>query len=215
MRELDAVGQFITDEHVKLAAELWDMTDGAFVSFMIDCILVLPTVQEEISSTSTKKKLMNDPDRLKRIAILWMQGRQYHEIASEVSIDVDKVVLIVIFLQEMVHDKTVSVLSYMSEVKDLEVGTATYWPEYMRLGINKRLMYEIYKLRVPERIQLHAINDFYEEAETEYGDYDLLEFSLIENKNRICQFMRQKDYPALSIKGLMEVIDYLEISNNT
>lgn len=215
LRELDAVGQFITDEHVKLAAELWDMTDGAFVSFMIDCILVLPTVQEEISSTSTKKKLMNDPDRLKRIAILWMQGRQYHEIASEVSIDVDKVVLIVIFLQGMVHDKTVSVLSYMSEVKDLEVGTATYWPEYLRLGISKRLMYEIYKLRVPERIQLHAINDFYEEAETEYGDYDLLEFSLIENKNRICQFMRQKDYPTLSIKGLMEVIDYLEISNNT
>lgn len=214
LRELDAIEHFVTDEHVELATELWNMTDEAFVSFMIDCVLVLPTVQEDISRTKTKKKLMNDINRLKKIAILWMQGRQYHEIASEESIGVDNVILIVMFLQGPVHDKAVSILAYMSKVKDLEVCTAIYWPEYLRLGINKRLMYEMHKLRIPERIQLHAINAFYEETFTEYGDYDFLELSLIENKNRIGQFMRQKGYPALSIEGLMEVIDYMERPNN-
>ena len=215
LRELDAVELFVTDEHMEIATELTDMTDETFVSFMIDCVLALPTIQEEITSTQTKNKLLNDAGRLKRIAILWMQGRQYHEIAKEETIDVDKVVLIVMFLQGLVHDKAVSVLSYMSEVNNLEVGTATYWPEYLRLGINERLMYEIHKLRVPERIQLHAINSFYEETETSYGDYDFLEFSLIENKYKIEQFMADKGYPTLSIEGLMEVIDYMERTDNT
>ena len=76
-------------------------------------------------------------------------------------------------------------------------------------------MYEIHKLRVPERIQLHAINSFYEETETSYGDYDFLEFSLIENKYKIEQFMADKGYPTLSIEGLMEVIDYMERTDNT
>ena len=103
----------------------------------------------------------------------------------------------------------------MSEVKGLEVGTATYWPEYLRLGVNERLMYEAYKLRVPERIQLHAINSFYEETDAEYVDYDFLEFSLIENKNAIETYMNQKGYPTLSIEGLMEVIEYMERSDKS
>lgn len=215
LRELDAVERFVTDEHLGIAAELLDMTDETFVSFMIDCILSLPTVQDDITSTQTKNKLLKDAGRLKRLAILWMQGRQYHEIAEEETIDVDKVVLIIMFLQGLVHDKAVSILSYMCEVKNLEVGAATYWPEYVRLGINQRLMYEIHKLRVPERIQLHAINSFYEETATSYGDYDFLEFSLIENKNRIKQFMSNKGYPTLSIEGLMDVIEYMDRNDNT
>ena len=92
---------------------------------------------------------------------------------------------------------------------------ALYWPEYLRLGINERLMFEIHKLRVSERIQLHVINSFYEETETNYGDYDFLESSLIENKNKIELFMSVQGYPTLSIEGLMEVINYMGRTDNT
>lgn len=215
LRELSAVEQFITEEHVELAAGLWDVTNSEFVSFMIDCVLAMPTVVEEISSTATKKRLLSDTERIKRIAISWMQGMQYHEIAKAESIKVDSIILIVMFLQGVVHDKAVGILSYMSEVKGLEVGTATFWPEYLRFGVNERLMYEAHKLRVPERIQLHAINSFYEETDAEYVDYDFLEFSLIENKNAVEAYMKQKGYPTLSIEGLMEVIEYMEWSDKS
>lgn len=215
LRELSAVEQFITEEHVELAAGLWDVTNSEFVSFMIDCVLAMPTVVEEISSTATKKRLLSDTERIKRIAISWMQGMQYHEIAKAESIKVDSIILIVMFLQGVVHDKAVGILSYMSEVKGLEVGTATFWSEYLRLGVNERLMYEAHKLRVPERIQLHAINSFYEETDAEYFDYDFLEISIIENKNNIEAYMRQKGYPMLSIESLIEVIEYMERSDKS
>ena len=125
-------------------------------------------------------------------------------------IKVDDAILMILFLQGLVHDKAVSIIAFMRETKGLESGTATYWPEYLRIGINNRLMYKAHKLKVPERIQLHAINSFFVETDTEYGDLDFLEYALIGNKEHIYQFMREKRYPMLSIEGLMEVIDYME-----
>ena len=215
LRELDVVERFITDEHVDLASELKDIADESFVSFIIDCVLMLPTVQGEIRSTSTKTTLLNDSGRLKKIAVLWMQGKQYYEMAKMEKIDVDRIVLIVLFLQGIVHDKAVSILSYMSVEKGLEVGMATFWPEYLRLGICERLMYELHKLRIPERIQLHAINAFYEETETSYGDFDSLALSLIENRLNIKMFMGKKCYPALATEGLMEVIEYMRMTDKS
>lgn len=214
LRELDAVEKCITDEHVEMASELWAVDNDGFVSMMINGIFTLPTIQEEINESPTKRRLLSDIDRVMNVAIMWMQGSQYHDIAKLLKIKVDDVILIVMFLQGVVHDKAVSIIAYMSEAKGLEVGIATYWPEYLRLGINTRLMYEVHKLRVPERIQLHAINAFFEESGAEYGDYVLLESSLIENKERICQYMREKGYPILSSDSLWDVIEYMENQAN-
>lgn len=214
LRELDAVEKYITDERVEMTSELWAVDNEGFVSMLINGIYALPTIQEEIKESSSKYRLLSDIDRVKNVAIMWMQGFQYHNIAKVLKIKVDDVILMVLFLQGVVHDKAVSIIAYMSETKGLEVGIATYWPEYLRLGINKRLMYEAHKLRVPERIQLHAINAFFEESGAEYGDYVFLENSLIENKERICQYMREKGYPILSSESLKDVIEYMENEAN-
>ncbi len=213
LRELDAVEQYVTDEYVELASELLAVDNYDFVSMMIGGIFALPTIQEEIAESASKNRLFSDMDRVKNVAIMWMQGYQYHEIAAKQSIKVDDVILLILFLQGIVHDKAVSIIAYMSEKKGLEIGTTTYWPEYLRMGINSRLMYEIHKLRVPERIQLHAINAFYDEVDENFGNYDNLKQSLIENRNRIERFMKEKSFPLLSIEGLMEVIDYMEKDN--
>lgn len=211
LRELDAVEGYITDERVEMAAELWAVDDEGFVSMMINGIFALPTIQEEISDSSTRRRLFSNIDRVKNVAIMWMQGYQYHKISDALNIKVDDVVLMVMFLQGLVHDKAVSILAYMSETHGLEKGTATYWPEYLRLGINTRLMYEVHKLRVPERIQTHAINAFFAETEAEFGDFDFLESALIDNKERINLFIIEKGYPLLSSEGLMDVITYMEV----
>ncbi len=210
LRELDAVEGYITDEHVEMASELWAVDDDAFVSMMLCGIFALPTIQEEISESSTKQRLFEDIDKLKNVAIMWMQGYQYHEISNDLNVKVDDVILMVMFLQGLVHDKAVSILSYMNEAKGLERGTATYWPEYLRLGINDRLMYEAHKLRIPERIQLHAIKQFYEGTRSDFGEHDFLDSSLMANKGSIEQFMIEKGYPTLSIEGLLDVIDHME-----
>lgn len=210
LRELEVVEKFITDEIVEQAEDLLDVDDEVFVSTMVQAVLGLPTVQEEMASTKTKQRLLADSDRLKRLAIMWMQGKQYHEMAKKEKLSVDNVILIVMFLQSVVHDKAASILAYMSEVKGLETGTATFWPEYLQLGINDRLMYEAHKLKVPERIQIHAIKRFYADTDTNFGDYDFLEISLVENRERIWHYMQENGYPQMSITGLMEVIGFME-----
>ena len=170
----------------------------------------LPTIKEDIEDGSaTRRKLLSITERIKRVAVMWMEGMQYWEIAEKESIKVDEAILIVIFLQGVVHDKAEALLAYLNEAKGFEKGIATYWPEYLRLGIDDRLMYEAHKLRIPERIQLHAIKRFYEETESSYGDYANLESSLTENKGKLEKYMKQKGYPVLSIEGLMEVLNYL------
>lgn len=210
LRELDTVERFVSVDHVTLASELDNVTNGDFVSFVIDAIMDLPTIKEDIEDGSaTRRKLLSITERIKRVAVMWMEGMQYWEIAEKESIKVDEAILIVIFLQGVVHDKAEALLAYLNEAKGFEKGIATYWPEYLRLGIDDRLMYEAHKLRIPERIQLHAIKRFYEETESSYGDYANLESSLTENKGKLEKYMKQKGYPVLSIEGLMEVLNYL------
>ena len=58
--------------------------------------------------------------------------------------------------------------------------------------------------------QLHALQKFYESGGVSYDDFEGLQSSLITNKGKIYIFMKEQSYPRISVKGLMDVIDYME-----
>ena len=216
LRELDAFEDYLKDESAELSTkfELLE-NDDAFLSMMLNAVFILPTIQEDISSSSsTRKKLLSDYERVKRVATMWMNGSQYFEMAEKEKVEVDKIILIVQFLQGLVHDKAASIIAYMSVAKGFDISMATFWPEYLRLGINNRLMYDAHVLRVPERIQLWAINAYFKTKGLADRDGNYLDYLLVLNKKSIKQFMIDKGYPRLSISGLMEVIEIVEHRNN-
>lgn len=210
-RDLGAIIDFIKDEHIELANEVSVVTDESFVNFMIDAVFALPTVDTALKlETKNKQQLYSDVDRIKRIAIMWMQGLQYHEIASQVGLSVDDSILVVMYLQGMIHDKAVKIIAYLTEAKGVENGFAKYWPEYLKLGIRNRLMFELHKLRIPDRIQLHGIDHFFAESIGDFDNYDFLEVILTGNKNEICEYLKRNGYPTLCIDELYEILSYKE-----
>lgn len=211
LRDLEALSKNISADSVEMVANVGQADDAEFVEFIIGCVMSLPTVLEALKLESKKKQAFyGDTGRLVRVGLLWLQGYQYHEIAGHENISVDDAILLVNYLQGTVHNKAVCVLAYLRDVFGLESTTALFWPEYLRVGINTRLMLELHKLRVPERIQLHALQKFYESGGVSYDDFEGLQSSLIANKGKICIFMKEQSYPRLSAKGLMDVIDYME-----
>lgn len=211
LRELEYVEAYMTTDKIAIATSVANMLDEDFVSLMIDCVMGLPSVKDSLQYDSKRRqKLMANVEKLKLVALLWMKGLQYHEIAKETSISVDEAILIVMYLQGTVHDKATKILAYLKESEELDNQTAIYWPEYLRIGIHSRLMYEFHKLRIPERIQLHTLAHYF--LDNGYGSdaYDFLSQLLISEKEYIFNYMRSKGSPYLTIMSLIETIGYIE-----
>ena len=211
LRELEYVEAYMTTDKIAIATSVANMLDNDFVSLMIDCVMGLPSVKDSLQYDSKKRqKLMADVERLKLVALFWMKGLQFHEIATEISTSVDEAILIVMYLQGTVHDKATKILAYLKETNALDNQITLYWPDYLRIGIYSRLMYEFHKLRISERIQLHALAHYY--IDNGYGSdmYNSLGQLLINEKEDIYNYMRSKGYPYLTIVNLVETIEYFE-----
>ncbi len=211
MRELEYLEGYMTEDKIAIATEASTVLDEDFVSLMLDCVMGMPSVKDRLEYDSKKKqKLLADIERLKHVAILWMKGLQYHEIAREAEIGVDEAILLVMYLQGTVHDKTAKLLAYLREAEGLDNPMTLYWPEYLRLGICRRLMYEFHKLKISERIQLHVLMQYYLKSGHNINAYDFMKQFLIEEKNDIYSYMRNEGYPRMVINNLMDTIGFIE-----
>lgn len=141
-----------------------------------------------------------------------MQGYQYHDIAKHVGLDVDSTILIINYLQGVVHDKASSIIVYLKETKNLTNKSIKFGPEYLRIGINTRLMYELHNLRIPERVQLHGIHRYIESIGSIDVDMEFLEFLIVQDEDEILSYLKRNGYPILSIENLKEIIDYIKLN---
>lgn len=73
-------------------------------------------------------------------------------------------------------------------------------------------MYELHNLRIPERIQLHAIQRYIESIGAIDVDMDFLEFMIVQDEDEILSYMAHNGYPILSIENLKEIIDYIKLN---
>ena len=213
LRELAYVRENLSSDQMKIVSAVSYVGQENFVSMILKFILDLPTIHDymKVSLTSKKKQsLYGDDERLMRIAILWMEGKQYKEIAEVAKLAVDDVILLILFLQGIIHDKAMAILLYMKEVNNLDNPIALYWPEYLRLGINNPIMYDLHKLRVPERIQLHALKNFFEDSWYSMSELDVSESLLMSKQRDIEKYMMDNGYPRLSIASLMYVIESMK-----
>lgn len=213
LRELAYVRENLSNDQMKIFRSVSYVGQDDFVSMILRLILDLPTIQDymKVSLASKKKQsLYGDVERLTRIAIYWMEGKQYKEIAAMVELAVDDVILLVMFLQGIIHDKAMAIVLYMKEVESIDNSVSLYWPEYLRLGINHPVMYDLHKLRIPERIQLHALTHFFVDSWYSMSELNVSESLLMREQADIEKYMIDNSYPRLSIASLMNVIESMK-----
>ncbi|MBQ3688341.1 MAG: DEAD/DEAH box helicase [Bacteroidales bacterium] len=178
-------------------------------SIMIETIMNMPSIKDQLEHGSNKNmKLFNDIHRLVEVANHWMNGCQYYEISTLFNLDVDTVIELIKYIQSVIHDKSICIIAYIKAVYGLTNSIVIYFPDYLRLGINTRLMYELHKIRIPERIQLHALDRFFNDKKIVIIDYASLKNMLIVNREAIVLYMNQNNYPQLSIEGFVDIINY-------
>ena len=211
LRELEFVAEFMTQDKVAIATNTNGVASHEMVSMMINCVMSLPTVVDSLKyDTQTKQRLFADIERIKIVAALWMNGAQYHEIAREVNVTVDEAILLVMLLQGTVYDKATKIISYLKEVHGIDNNATLHWAECTKIGIYKKVMYNYYQMRIPERIQLHALYRCYREFGYDSIDTSVLRRFLIVEKNKIRNKMCEEGYPKMSIESLMDVVGHIE-----
>lgn len=113
------------------------------------------------------------------------------------------------FLQGAIHDKAVGMMTFMQHSKGLDNNAAIYWPEYLRLGINKRFMFDLHIEKIPERIQLHAIVEFFDAIGGSFEMEGGIKRTLVNHHQDICEYMSDQGYPKMTIDTLSDVIKYM------
>ena len=212
LNDLHYLDTQLSDYDIALAYNIDREDDERFVDMVFNVVMGMPSMKAALEHEGQrKKKLLGNIDRLKAVAMMWLRGAQYHEIAKKVGIKVDQAIIIVMFLQGTIHDKAVGVMTFMLHSKGLDNNAAIYWPEYLRLGINKRAMFDLYREKIPERIQLHAIVEFFDAIGGRFEMEGVTKRILVNHHQEICEYMSDQGYPKMTIDTLSDVIKYMNM----
>ena len=210
LNDLHYLDTKLSDYDIALAYNIDREDDERFVDMVFNVVMGMPSMKAALEHEGKrKKKLLGNTDSLKVVAMMWLQGAQYHEIAKKVGITVDQAIVIVMFLQGAIHDKAVGVMTFMQHSKGLDNIAAILWPEYLRLGINKRAMFDLYREKIPERIQLHAIVHFFDATGGNCEMDGSIKHTIVNHHQDICNYMSVQGYPEITIDSLLDVIKYM------
>ena len=210
LNDLHYLDTQLSDYDIALAYNIDREDDERFVDMVFNVVMGMPSMKAALEHEGPrKKKLLGNIDRLKAVAMMWLRGAQYHEIAKKVGIKVDQAIVIVMFLQGTVHDKSMGMMTFMQHLKGLDNIAALLWPEYLRLGINKRAMFDLYREKIPERIQLHAIVKFFEAVGGNCEMDGSIKHTLVNHHQDISKYMSDQGYPRMTIDSLLDVIKYM------
>ncbi len=207
LNDLHYLDTQLSDYDIALTYHIDREDDERFVNMVFNKVMGMPSMKAALEHAGQRKKnLLGDTEILKAVAMMWLRGAQYHEIAKKVGIKVDQAIVIVMFLQGAIHDKAVGVMTFMQHSRGLDNNVAMYWPEYLRLGINKRAMFDLHREKIPERIQLHAIADFFDAIGGSFKMEESIKRTLVNHHQEICEYMSKQGYPKMTIESLSDVI---------
>lgn len=210
LNDLQYLESQLSECYIDLTYNIEKEDDERFVDMVFNVVMGMPSMKAALEHEGQrKKKLLGETEKLKAVAMMWLRGAQYHEIAKKVGIKVDQAIVIVMFLQGAVHDKSVGLMTFMQHSKGLVNIAAMLWPEYLRLGINKRAMFDLYREKIPERIQLHAIVNFFDAIGGNCEMDGSIKHTLVNHHQDICKYMSVQGYPKMIIDSLLDVIKYM------
>lgn len=212
LNDLHYLDSQLSDYDIALAYSLDKEDSEQFVNMIFDVVINMPSMKAALAHEGKNgQKLLGNINRLKAVAMMWMRGAQYHEVAKSQGIMVDKAIAIVMFLQSTIHDKAVGLITFMQRAKGLDNTTAIVWPEYLRLGINKKDMFALHKERIPERIHLHAVVDFFDSIGGNCAmEGKNIKQTLVIYQKEICEYMRNR-FPKMAIDSISDVIKYMNM----
>lgn len=197
----DADAQVFTDANLKE----WQ----AFLEYLFDKLYLLPTIQEELEDESHKYvwDYIQNIGLMKRMETLWMEGVNYKDIAVKAEgnvLDVDKVIVSIIFIQNCICRQIRPLVNYMKVKYKVENVYLDTFHELMSVGILEEEQVYLYHHGLRNRVCLHAIMDYFKAVDVSITQFEQLLPFVRKKMDDIRAFLISKGYPAIVFEKIIK-----------
>lgn len=205
--DLNKVYEIIDDSDAGVFSDSNYQEWPVFLDYLLGKLYELPTVQEDLADDSHKYvgDYINDESLMKRICILWMEGLTYKDIAIKASndpLDVDKVIVSIIFMQNCICRHVRPLVNFMKVKYEVNNSFLDSFHQMMNMGIATEEQVYMCNHGLRNRLCLHAMEDYLQSM-----GYSLLNLISIgaffrERRTEMTEFLLAKGYPEIVIEKL-------------
>ena len=202
VRDLNKAHEIMSEADTKVFADASYEEWLTFLEYLIDKLYLLPTVQEELDEESHKYvwDYIRNIGLMKKICTLWMEGVNYKDIAVNADahvLDVDKVIVSIIFIQNCICRQVRPLVNYMKVKHGVENGYLDTFHEMMSAGITEEEQVNLFHHGLRNRLCLHAVIDYMRIVGVSITEYDHLRTFVKSRRDDIKEYLMNKGYPAI------------------
>lgn len=205
--DLNKSHDIIADSDAKVFSDANYQEWSVFLDYLLGKLYQLPSVQEDLSDDSHKYvgDYINDESLMKRLCTLWMEGLTYKDIAIKASndpLDVDKVIVSIIFMQNCICRHVRPLVNYMKVKYDVDNLFLDSFQQMMNMGISTEEQVYMCNHGLRNRLCLHAMDDYLQAMGYSLLNLNSIRAFLRERKGEMTDFLLAKGYPEIAIEKL-------------
>lgn len=126
--------------------------------YMISVITRMPSFKNtKIRQDGQEFRELSEEEIIQLLS-LWVGGKQYHEIATELHCEVDNAIDLVFFLQNNFHTTASSVVRYIEGI-GIDISNLSTWIDMLKYGVNSREKLLLIRSGLNDRIIANFLGD--------------------------------------------------------
>lgn len=184
LSEFKQLRESYTDDDVQQFEGFNEAEQEVFMTYLVARLKEIGFVDEDL-----------DVDSFVQVAILFMKGATYVEIANNRKFSVDEVLRMTNYLQNGFADCVRSVTAYVVNKYAVENSYLECWADYLKYGIWTGYQYELVTKRLSDHIAVHGMSRFVNEVmQSDWADTSYLKL----NMDSVLSYFYEKGYPKLT-----------------
>lgn len=188
---------FVEENLNELRAE--EVTDVDWLNRVLTLVYSFPSIASEYSFMAQEiKDVIEDKEDYAEFVRLWLTGEQYWQIAENMDLDVDDVMVLLGHLQYHFHIRLQGLIRYVGAKYEFSDDCLTLLPECIKYGICNETQAVLIKSGLRDRIALHKVAQYVKEQEIGFVTAGGLRRKIRRQKEHIDAYMGQTDVPLLT-----------------
>lgn len=176
-----------------------DVTDVKWLNRVLTLVYSFPTIASEYSYMAQEiKDVIEDKEDYAEFVRQWLTGKQYWQIAEDMDLDVDDVMVLLGHLQYHFHIRLQGLIRYVGAKYEFSDDCLTLLPECIKYGICNETQAALIKSGLRDRIALHKVAQYVEEQEIGYATAGGLRRKIRRRKEDFEAYMVQTSVPQLT-----------------
>ena len=157
IKDIVKAEKIINKEEIK-KIDFQNTDNGIWINYMIAIITRMPSFKNTIIRQDGQEYRELSEEEIIQLISLWVGGKQYHEIATELHCEVDNAIDLVFFLQNNFHTTASSVVRYIEGI-GIDISNLSTWIDMLKYGVNSREKLLLIRSGLNDRIIANFLGD--------------------------------------------------------